>query len=103
MKKVILFTPLLALTACVSTAYGPKTAFSAGGYEDGKLSENQYWLRYTGASNLSKVEEIKALWERRAKELCQNKTAKMELEDSRIWGSKPQSTFVKGKVTCVEK
>ena len=101
MKKLFTIASLLALTACVSTEYGPRTPFSAGGYEEGKISENEYWLKYTGANNLSKYEKVKELWVKRANELCQGREAVMEFEDNRVMGSRPQATFVKGKVKCI--
>ncbi|WP_448546598.1 hypothetical protein [Thalassotalea fusca] len=102
MKKIATISLLTILVGCMSTVYQPKPIFGGGGgYEDGQLSENEYWLRYTGAGNLTKIDELKPLWLRRAKELCGDKEAKTEFKEDRKFGSAPQAVILKGTVKCV--
>jgi hypothetical protein len=70
-KNVFLFIALSIFVSGCTTPYQKKDFwnYTLGGYEDSRIGEDKYSLKYVG-SKQTKMEGIKKMWHRRAKELC---------------------------------
>jgi hypothetical protein len=75
MNKItpIMILALLDLTGCSMTPYQAieNGGFPAGGYSEEKLSDNRYFVTFSGNGH-SDMEKVKEYWDKRANELCPN-------------------------------
>lgn len=71
LKNVFLLFVLSILVSGCATPYQKKDFwnYTLGGYEDSRIGEKKYSLKYVGSIQ-TKMESIKKMWHRRAKELC---------------------------------
>jgi hypothetical protein len=81
-----LLSTLVVLGGCATASYkSTSDGFTNYGYEETKLSESSYLIKYFGAKS-DTYEHLEELWHRRAKELCGSDSYQSETEQTTYAG-----------------
>ena len=113
-RRIITLTVLCAafLAGCASATYKPRNeGMTRFGYEQTKISENEYTIDYYGAKSDS-YKKLEELWHMRAKEVCKSKKYQADLSKETYEGKtfillppfvyydKASWPLLKGKLSC---
>jgi hypothetical protein len=114
-KQTSIVSTVLAafLVGCASASYKPRNAgITHFGYDQIKISENEYALEYYGAKS-DPYEKLEEFWHRRAEEVCKSKNYQADFSRGTyegktllllppfIYYDKEDWPLIKGKLRCV--